>query len=1523
MSRIITYSSAVTFTPTGTTGSSNISTSTSYPLSNGYNGTSNTSSYARLQLSANNTSTTCYIYYTFNVNGIPSNATINSVSCTARIYRNSRVTQNTSAIQLYNGTTAKGSATTGLTTTASNIQIASTGSWTVSELSNIRLRISGARSSTNNSSYIYFYGADLTVNYTVNGVEYEVTATSEYNGASVSPLSQFVSQGENAVVKVYTDTLDNMVLEDNGNDVIESLQYITVQQSNTATSVPTSTFTTGGTDGARLYMSSTSTGSDWLEQAIGHSAENPNTTNTGHTYCKGTNNSQNASGWIIYNFDFSEIPENAIIDSTEVKVYGSRESSTNSTTYRARVELYSGNSVKGSYYDLTNTNYSIVTIPAENTGTWTRAELQQAKLRFSVAYYGGRVNGITWNVNYHINEPPHYEYTISNIAADHDIVFKEAIIVPPEEDPQKQYFSLTISSINATTEPGRGTIRVESGTSETIKIYPSDPQLTLTTDNGTNISGQLVYHAGGQPTYEVSTVPDASYGFALNNGTGYYVSQNTGVDESAAVSRIDFDLPVSCLVTFQFINYAEATYDFGVFGNIDVALSNDYYPAGSGGATISDSNYRLACNTSTYNTSSVQTLTYEIPAGQHYIYVKYSKDDGSSSNNDSLQWKISNIEPLSSVSDAYYEYTLSNINQNHSLIFIFGNVTYYFVTSTHDGNGKLYPDGQTVCLPGDTYRLTIVPETAEDTVTISDNNTDVTNSLERKEIITEKNGQSALTVNYVYTISNVQTAHTISVHDSSVVRYPINASSTYTGATVSPSYQSIEEGTNATINIQVNNAYEIKVKDNGTDVTSSLVAGDGRCTYTINNVQSAHTIVVEEAPYYTVTGSSTYTGATVSAPGKVYAGQTATVTVSVGNKYEIVFKDNNVDKTSSLAGSTGTLTYTLTNVQANHTIAVSEATYYTITTANTYTGASISCPSKVYAGQSVTATITVANLYEIVFKDNNVEKTPTGSNGTFTYTLNNVTANHTFSIAEATNYTITTSSSYNGVTATANPTKVYAGRSCTVTIAGASKDTMVVKDNNTDVTSSLVGNSSPYTYTLSNVTTSHTITVTPITYAVNASSTFAGVTVSPTSSTVIKGNSVTLTINAPNTYSIRVTDNGTVVTGSLTGSANNYKYTISNVTAAHTVVVSEATYYTVSGSSSYNGATLSVPGKVYAGQTATVTVSVPNKYQIVFKDNNTDKTSSLAGTSNTFTYTLTNVQADHTISVTEARYYAVSTSSSYAGATASANPTKVYTGQSTKSSEITVSVANLYEVVIKDNGTDITNSFTGSNGTYKYTITNISANHSVVITEATYYTITTSSTYAPAHISANPTKVYAGRSTTITITGASKNDIIVKDNGVNVTSSLVGSNTTYTYTISNVLASHTVTVEEKPAVTYQVNASSTYSRATITPTASTVVEGDTLVLTITGDTVPIKVTDNNVDVTSSLVTNGATKTYTLTNIVAAHTIVVSFVQTALVRTSSGYVAGKKFYKKTGASTWTEMTLSELQTYMNSNSIFYD
>ena len=154
------------------------------------------------------------------------------------------------------------------------------------------------------------------------------------------------------------------------------------------------------------------------------------------------------------------------------------------------------------------------------------------------------------------------------------------------------------------------------------------------------------------------------------------------------------------------------------------------------------------------NLSSVQTITYEVPAGEHFIDIKYGKDDASSNGNDNLQWKVANIEATSAGGE--YTYTLTNIAEKHSLIFIFGDVTYYFITSS--GNCKLFPDGQSVVLPGDNYKINIIPNNITDTVTITDNGSDVTSMLEREDGY-DKNNNPA--VSYKYSLSNIQATHTL------------------------------------------------------------------------------------------------------------------------------------------------------------------------------------------------------------------------------------------------------------------------------------------------------------------------------------------------------------------------------------------------------------------------------------------------------------------------------------------------------------------------------------------------------------------------------------------------------------------------------------------------------------------------------------------------------------------------------------------------------------------------------------------
>lgn len=700
------------------------------------------------------------VIFTYNLSfsDIPQAATITSLTCQVNGHAESTSQNNEyMCVQLYCNDAAISDETNfkSLGTSNTTTTLTATTLPTMANLSTLKLRCR-----------LGYYGgaingATATLEYSVNGTAYTVTATSTYTGATVSPATQEVMNGESAVVQIYPDDLNSIIVEDNGTDVTDQLQYvIPTPGTQTFTGIPTSYDATNSVYDS-IYEGTTDDGLA------------PNTSTS--RICVYVAQTANAEGKLTYNFDCSSIPSNATI--TNVTCVAAAACHSNGQYFDTKtVQLYNGNTAKGTATTITG-NGNTRTDHNINGGSWTRSELDNIKIVIRVQRGTNTSQssfsfwGATLTVNYTLPSDPYYTYTLTNISADHDILVSESIIVPPEEDPTKTYYSVTISSINAITEPGRGTTRVESGTGQTITITPLDPQLTLALDNGVDVSSQLVAHGTAAPTSAVTTVQGASYGFTLNSSTGYYVSNNTGIDKSAALCKVDFDLPVRCLVTIQFINYAEATYDFGVFGNIDVPLSTDYYAAGSGGATITDNSYKLACNTSTYNTSTPQTITYEIAAGQHSIYIKYSKDDATADNNDTLQFKVTNIETLEP-SVGYYTYNLTNINADHSLVFIFGDVTYYFVTSSTDSNAKLYPNGQMVELPGESYKLTIVPENSGDTITVRDNNVDVTSSVERKEVVVEKGGQQVTVVNYIYHINNVQTGHTVVVYSASVGNIP-------------------------------------------------------------------------------------------------------------------------------------------------------------------------------------------------------------------------------------------------------------------------------------------------------------------------------------------------------------------------------------------------------------------------------------------------------------------------------------------------------------------------------------------------------------------------------------------------------------------------------------------------------------------------------------------------------------------------------------------------------------------------------
>ena len=307
MSRPISYNSAVTVNIASFSGiTSNVSTGTSYPPSNGLNSSANTSNYAIFSATSNNSG---FAYYLFSVT-VPANATINSVTCTAR-GRTSASSSGTSSFQLFAGSTAKGNQTT-FTTTATSAMNLTTGSWTAEEInSGVALRIGTRKASSSTSRYsTRFFGATLTVNYSVNSTAYEIIAESTYTGATVSPATQEAMSGESATVAIYPDDINSIVVEDNGTDVTDQLQYVTpTPGTQTFTGIPTSY------DAANSVYDSIYTGTTADGLA-------PNTSTS--RICVYVTQTANAEGKLTYNFDCSSIPSSRISQFGHDKVVSSQ-----------------------------------------------------------------------------------------------------------------------------------------------------------------------------------------------------------------------------------------------------------------------------------------------------------------------------------------------------------------------------------------------------------------------------------------------------------------------------------------------------------------------------------------------------------------------------------------------------------------------------------------------------------------------------------------------------------------------------------------------------------------------------------------------------------------------------------------------------------------------------------------------------------------------------------------------------------------------------------------------------------------------------------------------------------------------------------------------------------------------------------------------------------------------------------------------------------------------------------------------
>ncbi len=252
-----------------------------------------------------------------------------------------------------------------------------------------------------------------------------------------------------------------------------------------------------------------------------------------------------------------------------------------------------------------------------------------------------------------------------------------------------------------------------------------------------------------------------------------------------------------------------------------------------------------------------------------------------------------------------------------------------------------------------------------------------------------------------------------------------------------------------------------------------------------------------------------------------------------------------------------------------------------------------------------------------------------------TYTFYNVTADHTFQVTYSTpSFNLTASTNGHGAVTPTNTT-VQCGSSITYTFT-PNPGYMVeyVTDNTMDVTSSVNNN----TYIISNITTDHDIYVSFVqdasqTFNLTASTDGHG-TITPTQATVQGGGSQVFTIVPDNGYEIDfVTDNTMDVTANVT----NNIYSITNIGEDHTIYVAftasstPADTYTLTASTDGNGTITPTNATVNAGDSQSFTLTANNGFSLLsLTDNGTDVTAQVANN----TYTLTNIQSNHTLYAT-------------------------------------------------------------------------------------------------------------------------------------------------------------------------------------------------------------------------------------------------------------------------------------------------
>ena len=336
---------------------------------------SSNTTYATLTTSTTGGATS-YAFWKFDCSSIPSGAIIESVSCVAKCYVSSTTRISTRSVQLYYGTnTAKGSSVSFNNSTTAT-QTLDCGTWTRAELDDINIRVAGTRGTSTRSATIQFYGADLTVTYTIPQ-NYTVTTTIT-NGVLVNPSTSEVVVGGSDLDFFFRGNEKTKFISMKVNDAAVTVTKVAGQNSSAATWTPSTNYGT------------------YNNNAI------TNVNGDNNTYFW-SNEAQSVGKYILFTF-------NKFINLTGVTTYSS-----NSTDYP--------NSVNKLQVSSDNTNWvNVGTFQNNPTSTFTG--INATKIKY-VRIYCDKTGNNSWlvlnSVTFTYTVPViegGYSYTLSNIDGD-------------------------------------------------------------------------------------------------------------------------------------------------------------------------------------------------------------------------------------------------------------------------------------------------------------------------------------------------------------------------------------------------------------------------------------------------------------------------------------------------------------------------------------------------------------------------------------------------------------------------------------------------------------------------------------------------------------------------------------------------------------------------------------------------------------------------------------------------------------------------------------------------------------------------------------------------------------------------------------------------------------------------------------------------------------------------------------------------------------------------------------------------